>query len=72
MLRDAEQGDDQRKQGRRFFESRKGFAPGIVEGDPIERAWLKYIRDIGQGFEATPPASPRRERKTGFENVTRA
>lgn len=55
---------DQRATGRRFFESRKGFSPGIVEGDPDERAWLKYVRDVGQGFEATPP-------KGGFHHVTR-
>jgi len=54
----------QLEQGRRFFDTVKGFSPGIVEGDPEERAWLKYIRDIGQGFEAVPP-------KKGFRGVNR-
>lgn len=54
---------DQRSRGRRFAESRGGFSLGITEGDPDERAMLKYIRDIGQGFDAQPPA--------GFRNVKR-
>lgn len=56
-------GGDQRSRGRRFAESKGGFSLGIVEGDPDERAMLKYLRDIGLGFDAQPPA--------GFRNVKR-
>jgi len=52
---------------RRFFDSRKGFSPGITEGDLSEREWLKYERDRRLGFEATEPTSQRR----GFGGVRR-